>query len=299
MVGSALSRRLESEDCTLLTTDFDLRNQAETLRWMHKNKPDMVIIAAAKVGGILANSQKPAEFLYDNLMIETNIIHAAHLTNVEKLLFLGSSCIYPKETSQPIAEEALLTAALEPTNEPYAIAKIAGIKMCESYNKQYGSNFISAMPCNLYGPGDTFDLNASHVIPALMMKAHEAKTKNEERLDVWGSGDPMREFLHVDDLADALVFLLQHYNGTQHINVGYGEEISITTLTEKICETVGFTGGILFDPSMPSGTLRKIMDSTKIKLAGWRPKTTLETGLKNTYSWYCEDLKNNPQRYAA
>ncbi len=299
MVGSALLRRLEGENCQILTTDFDLRNQADTLRWMHKNKPDMVIIAAAKVGGILANSQQPAEFLYDNLMIETNIIHAAHLTNVEKLLFLGSSCIYPKETAQPISEDALLTAPLEPTNEPYAIAKIVGIKMCETYHKQYGSNFISAMPCNLYGAGDTFDLNASHVIPALMMKAHAAKIKNEDRLDVWGSGDPLREFLHVDDLADALIFLLQNYNGAQHINIGSGKEISIKDLTHKICKTVGFTGDLLFDSSMPSGTLRKMMDSSKITAAGWSPKTTLETGLKNTYTWYCNNLEENPERYAA
>lgn len=287
LVGRALSNRLAEENCTLLTTDFDLRHQANTLRWLHKNKPDIVIIAAARVGGILVNSQKPAEFLYDNLMIESNIINSAHLVGVEKLLFLGSSCIYPKEAPQPITEDSLLTAPLEPTNEAYAIAKIAGIKLCESYHEQYNANFISAMPCNLYGPGDRFDASSSHVIPALIMKAHEAKTQGHPSLQIWGSGTPLREFLYIDDLADALLFLLQNYEGKQHINIGSGQELSILELTEKICTAIGFDGTIELDTSMPDGTMRKIMDSSKIQQAGWRPKTDLETGLKNTYKWFC------------
>ena len=288
LVGLALSNHLSQENCTLLTTDFDLRHQADTLRWLHQNKPDIIIIAAARVGGILVNSQKPAEFLYDNLMIESNIIHSAHLIGVEKLLFLGSSCIYPKEAPQPITEDSLLTAPLEPTNEAYAIAKIAGIKLCESYHEQYGANFISAMPCNLSGPVDRFNASSSHVIPALIMKAHEAKTQGHPSLQIWGSGTPLREFLYIDDLADALLFLLQNYEGKQHINIGSGKELSILKLTEKICTAIGFNGTIEIDTSMPDGTMRKIMDSSKIQQAGWHPKTDLETGLQNTYKWFCD-----------
>jgi GDP-L-fucose synthase len=288
LVGRAFSNRLAQENCTLLTTDFDLRHQADTLRWFHQNKPDIVIIAAARVGGILVNFQKPAEFLYDNLMIESNIINSAHLIGVEKLLFLGSSCIYPKEAPQPITEDSLLTAPLEPTNEAYAIAKIAGIKLCQSYREQYGANFISAMPCNLYGPGDCFDAASSHVIPALIMKAHEAKMQGHPSLKIWGSGTSLREFLYIDDLADALLFLLQNYEGKQHINIGSGQELSILELTKKICAVIGFDGTIELDTSMPDGTMRKIMDSSKIQQAGWQFKTDLETGLQNTYKWFCD-----------
>lgn len=285
MVGAALLRKLP-DALTVNKNDLDLRNQASTHRWMRENKPDAIILAAAKVGGILANNTQPADFLYDNLMIEANIIHAAYEIGVEKLLFLGSSCTYPKEATQPIKESALLSGPLEPTNEAYALAKISGIKMCEAYRKQYGCDFISAMPCNLYGPGDHFDEQNSHVIPALMMKAHKAKMMGTETLEIWGSGKPLREFLYGDDLAEALVFLLQHYSGALPVNIGSGEEITISTLARMITDIVGFKGELVYDTAKPDGPKRKIMDSSRIYNAGWHSSTALKTGLENTYRWY-------------
>lgn len=289
MVGSALCRRLEAERCDILTVDraaLDLRNQQAVMRWMKAQKPDVIIIAAAHVGGIMANSEEPADFLYNNLMIEANIIHAAYLCGVKKLLFLGSSCIYPRDAAQPLCEEALLTGALEPTNEAYALAKISGIKLCESYRKQYGCNFISAMPCNLYGPGDTYHPRRSHVIPALIMKCEKARQENKPSLTIWGTGTPLREFLYVDDLADVLVFLLKHYEGEKHINVGSGQEISIRDLAHMIAELTGYEGRIFFDPAMPDGTPRKLMDSTRLNALGWYPSTSLGEGLAKTWQAY-------------
>ncbi|MCB1720670.1 MAG: GDP-L-fucose synthase [Rhodospirillales bacterium] len=294
MVGAALVAWLQSENCEIFMVSregLDLRDQAATRAWIAHNRPDVIVIAAAKVGGILANSTYPADFLYDNMMIEANIIHAAHEASVEKLLFLGSSCIYPKEAAQPIGEDALLTGALEPTNEAYAVAKIAGVKLCQAYREQYGRDFISAMPCNLYGPGDTFDEQGSHVIPALMMKAHAAKEAGADVLEVWGSGAPLREFLYVDDLADALVFLLKNYSGAMPVNIGAGEDMSIRELAEIVSETVGFTGYIAFDSSKPDGTHRKLMDSSRIRNAGWKAKTAFREGLSQTYQWYCEQIQ--------
>ncbi len=288
MVGSALCRRLASEDCQIITNDLDLRVQADVKRWMAAERPDVVVIAAARVGGILANSTAPADFLYDNLMIEANLIHAAHECGAEKLLFLGSSCIYPKEAAQPIGEDALLTGALEPTNEAYALAKIAGVKMCAYYRAQYGRDYISAMPCNLFGAGDRFDEAASHVIPALMMKAHAAKISYQKEIVVWGSGTPLREFLYVDDLADACVFGLKTYSDGRPFNIGSGIEVSIAELAKVICDVVGFAGDLRFDPSKPDGTMRKLMDSSRIHNQGWRPSTSLEDGLARSYAWYLE-----------
>ena len=292
MVGSATVRRLASEHCRLLSAnrkELDLRNQADVMTWMKHNKPDIIVLAAATVGGILANSTRPAEFLYDNLAIESNIIHAAHTNKTEKLLFLGSACIYPRDALQPMAENALLTGPLEPTNEWYAVAKIAGIKLCEAYRKQYGSDFISAQPNNLYGPGDNFNLETSHVIPALMVKAHRAKGVGAPTMKIWGTGSPMREFLHVDDLADALVHLLKTYSGPSHVNIGSGEEISIKDLAQTISHTLGFEGKLEFDSSKPDGAPRKLLDATMMKELGWTPSIMLEDGLKNTYQWYLEN----------
>lgn len=289
MVGSAVLRRLEDESCELLTarrSDLDLRDQSATKAWVHAHKPDVVILAAAKVGGILANDTYRADFLYDNLMIEANVIHATFECGVEKLLFLGSSCIYPKEAQNSILEDALLTGALEHTNEPYAIAKIAGIKLCQTYRHQHGCDFISAMPCNLYGLGDTFDMHNSHVIPALMMKAHAAKQKSADHIEVWGSGKPRREFLYVDDLADALVFVLQHYSGVKPVNIGSGEGVSIGELAQKICDIADFKGRIQFDVTKPDGVQQELMDSSRLFEAGWRPKTSLKSGLSQVYTWY-------------
>ena len=289
MVGMALVRRLMHEGCEILDVPrarLDLREQSQVREWMDAHKPDVVIMAAAKVGGIGANMKAPGEFLYDNLMMEANVIHGAHEAGVEKLLFLGSSCIYPKNAAQPIREEALLTGALEETNEPYAVAKIAGVKLCQSYRAQYGRDFISAMPCNLYGPGDMFDEAKSHVIPALMMKAHAAQSKNDRTMDVWGSGKPLREFLYIEDLADALVFLLKNYSSGAPINVGSGKEISIAALAELICETVNYDCGLVFNKNKPDGTPRKLMDSSRLFNAGWRPQTELKIGLCQTYEWY-------------
>ncbi|MGL4405359.1 MAG: GDP-L-fucose synthase, partial [Notoacmeibacter sp.] len=272
MVGSALIRRLAEENCTILTAPrdtVDLRRQEQVERWMQSESPDIVFLAAAKVGGIQANNTRPAEFLYDNLMIEANIIHAAHNIKVEKLVFLGSTCIYPKFAPQPITEDALLTGPLEPTNEWYAIAKIAGIKLCQAYRKQYGCDFIAAQPTNLYGPGDNYDLNNSHVLPALIRKAHEATIANADSMTVWGSGTPLREFLHVDDLADACIFLAKHYSADGHINVGSGQEVSIKELAELVCKVVGFRGELKFDTDKPDGTPRKLADTSLLKSLGW------------------------------
>jgi GDP-L-fucose synthase len=285
MVGAALVRRLQLENCEVIipVARIDLREQGSVRDWVKDQRPDIVVIAAARVGGIAANVTRPGEFLYDNLIIEANIIHAAHEAVVEKLLFLGSSCIYPKLAAQPIPEESLLTGALEPTNQAYALAKIAGVEMCGAYRKQYGCDFISVMPCNLYGPGDTYDLEASHVIPALLMKMHRAKIENASQVSLWGSGQPLREFLHVDDLAEALVFCLENYSSEKPLNIGSGIEMSIADLATLIAEIVGYKGVIAFDPAHPDGTPRKILDSSRIKSKGWAPKIALSQGLKMIY----------------
>ena len=285
MVGSAIVRRLAGEQCEVLTAPrtLDLREQAQSRDWFAANRPEVVVVAAAKVGGILANDSYPGEFLYDNLMIEANVIEAARQHGTAKLLFLGSSCIYPRLAPQPIAEEALLTGPLEPTNEWYALAKIAGIKLCQAYRRQYGCDFISAMPTNLYGSGDNFDLESSHVLPALIRKAHEAKLSGASEMVVWGSGVPLREFLHVDDLADACVFLLRRYSDESHINVGSGSEISILDLAAMVARIVGYEGAILCDPSKPDGTPRKLMDSGRVEALGWRPSIALEDGIADVY----------------
>jgi GDP-L-fucose synthase len=292
LVGGALVRRLASEDCEVLAAGrdvLDLRRQAEVERWMDANRPDTVIVAAATVGGILANDTRPADFLYDNLAIETNIVEASRRAGVAKLLFLGSSCIYPRLAPQPMHEDALLTGPLEPTNQWYAIAKISGIMLCRAYRRQHGLDYISAMPTNLYGPGDNFDLRSSHVIPALLAKAHAAKDKGEA-LPVWGSGTPRREFLHVDDLADALIFLLRHYSGEEHVNIGTGDDVTIRELAETVARIVGLPGGLRFDPSMPDGAPRKLLDVTRLFAMGWRPRIGLEQGLRQTYEWYVSGL---------
>lgn len=289
MVGAALVRRLEREGCTVLVAGreaLDLRDQAAVRAWFADHAPEAVFVAAAKVGGILANASYPADFLYDNLAIAANVIEAAHRANVAKLLFLGSSCIYPREAAQPIAEAALLTGPLEPTNEWYAVAKIAGIKLCQAYRRQHGRDFISAMPTNLYGPGDNFDLATSHVLPALIRKAHEAKRAGAARITVWGSGRPRREFLHVDDLADACVFLMRRYSGEEHVNVGSGEDIAIADLAETVCELVGFTGAIGYDTAKPDGTARKLMSGAKLAALGWRPTIGLREGIAAVYRDY-------------
>ncbi|MFO0995613.1 MAG: GDP-L-fucose synthase [Alphaproteobacteria bacterium] len=291
MVGSAVARRLAREKCEVVTVgrdSVDLRRQAEVEDWFAKAKPDAVFLAAATVGGILANDSRPADFLYDNLAIETNVIHAAWRAGVKKLLFLGSSCIYPRLAPQPMVEDALLTGPLEPTNQWYAIAKIAGLMMCQAYRRQHGADFISAMPTNLYGPGDTFDLRASHVVPALLMKAHRAKMTGAPALEVWGSGRPRREFLYVDDLADALVHLMVHYSAESTINVGLGEDVTIRELAELVAETVGFKGALAFDASKPDGTPRKLLDVGRIHALGWRAKTPLREGLARAYAWFLD-----------
>lgn len=290
MVGSALVRRLAQEKCEVLTADraVDLREQAAVRAWFAENRPDVVIVAAAKVGGILANDRFPAQFLYDNLMIEANLIEAAYRSGAEKLLFLGSSCIYPKFAEQPIREEALLTGPLEPTNEWYAVAKIAGIKLCQAYRREYGADFISAMPTNLYGPGDNYDLNSSHVLPALIRKAHEAREAGDASLEIWGSGTPRREFLHADDLADGCVFLLKHYSGEEHVNLGSGTDITIGELAALVCEIVGFSGTITCDTTKPDGTPRKLMSGEKIAATGWSPRLSLREGVADAYRAFLE-----------
>ena len=292
MVGRAVGRALADEPCEVLTVDrqsCDLTRQSEVESWMADNKPDAIILCAARVGGILANDTYPADFIYDNLMIESHIIAAAHQQKTEKLLFLGSSCIYPKMASQPISEQALLTGDLEPTNEWYAIAKIAGIKLCQAYRKQHGCDFISAMPTNLYGPYDNFDLQSSHVIPALMRKCHEAKISGAESMEVWGSGKVMREFLHVDDCAAGIVYLLKHYSDHEHVNLGTGEDVTITQLVETIQHVVGFDGTLRFDTSKPDGTPRKLLDVSKINQLGWTHTTSLAQGLTDTYQWFLDN----------
>jgi GDP-L-fucose synthase len=289
MVGSALVRRLQRVNCEILTVDrqgLDLIDQASVRNWMANERPDAIFLAAARVGGILANDSFPADFLYDNLMIEANIIEAAFHAGVEKLCFLGSSCIYPKFADQPIREESLLTGSLEPTNEWYAIAKIAGIKLAQAYRRQHGRNFISVMPTNLYGPGDNFDLQSSHVLPALIRKAHEAKLSGADSITIWGSGTPRREFLHVDDCADACVHLMQQYSGEQHVNVGFGEDVAILELAELVCEAVGFHGAIERDQTKPDGTPRKLMSIEKLRAMGWSPRVGLREGIADTYAWF-------------
>ncbi|WP_128891292.1 GDP-L-fucose synthase [Erythrobacter sp. HKB08] len=287
MVGSALCRRLASENCEVLTAtreELDLRDQQAVETWFEANRPHVVFLAAAKVGGILANDSYPADFLYDNLALETHVIHASWKHGAEKLLFLGSSCIYPKHAEQPIREDSLLTGPLEPTNEWYAIAKIAGLKLCQAYRRQHGADFISAMPTNLYGPGDNYDLETSHVLPALLRKAHEAKKRGENEIAIWGSGTPLREFLHVDDLADALVFLMQNYSEEAPVNVGSGEEVTIEKLARLALETVGVEGTVRTDPSKPDGTPRKLLDTSRLAELGWRAKTPLREGMADAYA---------------
>jgi GDP-L-fucose synthase len=293
LVGSAIMRKLKKEGYNNLiyrtSSELDLRRQEKVEEFFEEEKPEYVILAAAKVGGIQANDTYSAEFLYDNLMIETNVINAAYQNNVEKLLFLGSSCIYPKFSDQPMKEDYLLSGKLESTNEGYAVAKITGIKLCEHYNKQYGTNFISAMPTNLYGPNDNFDLETSHVLPALIRKFHEAKVNNEDEVVIWGTGKPRREFLHVDDLADSLLFLLDNYSGDQFVNVGVGKDISILELAELIKDIVGFEGQIVNDLSKPDGTPRKLLDVTRLNDLGWEAQISLEEGIKDTYQWFKEN----------
>jgi len=291
LVGGAIWRRLQSAGFRNLMgrtlQELDLRDQAAVAGFFDRERPEYVVLAAARVGGIRANSTFPAEFIYDNLMIETNIVHQAYLHDVKKLLFLGSSCIYPKFCPQPMKEDYLLEGKLEPTNEPYAVAKIAGIKLCQSYNRQYGTCFISAMPTNLYGPGDNFDLQDSHVIPALIRKFHQGKVTGAPEVTVWGSGTPRREFLYVDDLADACLFLMQHYQEGEIINVGVGEDLQIMELARAVAMVTGFQGQIVLDPSYPDGTPQKLLDVSKLTTMGWRAQTPLQAGLQKTYDWFC------------
>jgi GDP-L-fucose synthase len=296
MVGSAIVRKLKQEGysniITRTTAELDLRNQDAVNDFFSSEKPDFVFLAAAKVGGILANNMYKAEFLYDNLAIELNTIHAAYVNRVEKLLFLGSSCIYPKSVPQPMKEEFLLSGYLEPTNEPYAIAKIAGIKLCEAYRSQYGCNFIAAMPTNLYGPGDNYHPQNSHVIPAMIRKFNEAKKNNDTYVEIWGTGAPLREFMYVDDLADACYFLMQEYNEALFINIGSGEEISILQLAQKVKDVTAFDGEIRFDSTKPDGTPRKLMDSTRLHNLGWKHQTSFEEGLQKTYTFYKQEVSS-------
>jgi len=300
MVGAALVRRLAAEGCDVLIADraaIDLRRQADVEAFFERARPQAVFMAAAKVGGIVANDSRPAEFLYDNLMIEANVTEASRRHGVEKLLFLGSSCIYPKLAPQPIPEDALLTGPLEPTNEWYAVAKIAGIKLAQAYRRQHGCDFISAMPTNLYGSEDNFDLTSSHVLPALIRKAHEAKASGAAEMVVWGTGSPLREFLHVDDCADALVFLMQRYTGEAHVNVGFGEDISIGDLARLVAEVVRFEGRLSFDASKPDGTPRKLMNSGRLRALGWAPRIGLRDGVGQVYDWYARRLaEGSPAR---
>jgi|TARA_B100000745_G_scaffold69072_1_gene41152 GDP-L-fucose synthase len=292
LVGQSLCRRLEKENCKILYVNkksLDLRDFNKTDKWLKLNKPDYIFIAAARVGGILANSSYPADFIYDNLSIATNLIHLSHKNNIKKVLYLGSSCIYPKFSKQPINEELLLTGSLEPTNEWYAIAKIAGLKLCQAYSLQHKCNFISAMPTNLYGPEDNFDVKSGHVLPGLINKIHLAAKHNKKNVIIWGTGKPKREFLFVDDLADALVFLMKNYNKNDHINVGSRNEVNILNLAKIIAKVVGFKGKFIFDRSKPDGTPRKFINSKKINLLGWKSKTSLLKGIEITYRWY---LKN-------
>jgi GDP-L-fucose synthase len=296
MVGSSLVRRLASEGCELLTVDraqVDLRRQRQVEDWIAATRPQAMFIAAATVGGIVANDTRPAEFIYDNLIIETNIIHAAWKVGVEKLLFLGSSCVYPKLAAQPLVEDALLTGLLEPTNEWYAIAKIAGIKLCQAYRRQYGCDFISAMPTNLYGPGDNYDLRQGHVVAALQMKVHQAKEAGAPSIEIWGTGTPRREFLFVDDLADALVFMMKHYSDESHLNVGTGEDITIRELAELIARIADYKGTFVYDRSKPDGTPRKVMNVSRLNSLGWQAKTSLEAGMRIAYESYASRVRRD------
>jgi len=292
MVGSAVARCLARDGAEVLTIGhaaLDLRDQAATLAWLQQNRPDAIVLAAAKVGGIYANDAYPADFIYENLAIEMSVIHAAHLAGIDRLVFLGSSCIYPKFAPQPIKEDALLSGELEPTNEWYAVAKIAGIKLCQAYRKQHGRRYISVMPCNLYGPGDNFDPLTSHAMAALIRRFHEAKLAERPEVVVWGTGKPLREFLHVDDLARAVAFLLDKYDGYEHINCGACSDVSIAALAEIIAGVVDYRGKIVFDPTKPDGTPRKLMDSSRIAALGWKPQITLQDGIAATYHWYLEN----------
>ena len=301
MVGSAIVRRLAREGCTVLTAGrdtLDLLDQRAVFDWYARERPDAVFVAAAKVGGIVANDTLPASFLYENLVMETNLIEGARRADVPKLLFLGSSCIYPKLAPQPIREDSLLTGPLEPTNEWYAIAKIAGVKLCAAYRRQHGCDYISAMPTNLYGPGDNFDLTSSHVMPALIRKAHEAKLAGAATMTIWGSGTPRREFMHVDDLADACVFLIQCYSDEMHINIGSGRDVTIRELTQIVLDTVGFTGTIACDTTRPDGAPRKLMDGSRLHTLGWEAKIDLEDGIARTYRDFLAGNATE-RRYAA
>ncbi len=298
LVGSAIKRALERHGFTNLVyrtrDELDLLDQSTVADFFRKEKPEYVFLAAAKVGGVLANNVRPAEFIYENLTIQNNIIHQSYLNKVKKLLFLGSSCIYPKFAKQPIKEEYLLTGKLEPTNEPYAVAKIAGIKMCQSYNRQYGTNFIATMPCNLYGPGDNFDLETSHVLPALLRKYHEAKENGNTTVTVWGTGSPLREFLYIDDMAEGCLFAMNNFNPTKEqnesgemfLNLGANKDISIKDLAERVKNVVGYEGEIVWDKTKPDGTPKKLLDTSKMRALGWNPQTTLDEGIKKTYRWY-------------
>lgn len=296
LVGSAIVRKLEEKGYTNLiyrtSKELDLRNNNQVCTFFIEEKPEYVFLAAAKVGGILANNDYPADFIRDNLLIQTNVIDAAYQNGIKKLLFLGSTCIYPKYAQQPMNEDSLMTGVLEPTNEAYAIAKISGIKMCEAYNKQYGTNYISVMPTNLYGPNDNFDLETSHVLPALIRKFHEAKIVSSPTVEVWGTGTPRREFLYSDDLADATVYLMNTYDGNQFINIGVGKDISIKDLAAKVKEVVGFEGQIVFNTTKPDGTPRKLVDVTRLNELGWQAPTSLDKGLTNAYSWFLNNVEN-------
>jgi GDP-L-fucose synthase len=294
LVGSAIVRRLETMGAGELLLagrgELDLRDQGAVDRWFDLHRPEQVYLVAGTVGGILANSTRPAEFIYDNLMIHATVVHAAWRTGVKKLLYLGSSCIYPRQAAQPMAEEALLTGPLEPTNEPYAVAKIAGIKLCEAYRRQYGCDFISAMPTNLYGPGDNFDLASSHVLPAMIRKFHAAKIAGDAAVTIWGTGSPRREFLHVDDLADACVFLMRHYSAEPHVNIGTGEDLSIRELAETVRDVVAPGVRLEFDPAKPDGMPRKLLDVTRLHELGWRHRIDLRAGIESTYGWFTAQL---------
>lgn len=290
LAGSALCRRLAKTGCQILTVDrsaVDLRRQAETEAWMAETRPEAVFLAAATVGGIQANACYPADFLYDNLMIEANVIEAARRTGVARLLFLGSSCLYPRLAPQPLAEDALLSGPPEPTNQWYAVAKIAGVKLCQACRRQHGSDFLAVMPANLYGPHDNFDPESGHVLPALLRKMHEAKMAGAPEVDIWGTGTPLREFLHVDDLADACVFLMERYSGEDIVNIGSGREVSIAALAGLIADVVGYRGEFRFDAGKPDGVPRKLVDSTRLRMMGWAPRIPLRQGLEELYAWYC------------
>jgi GDP-L-fucose synthase len=297
LVGSAIIRRLEAEGFSNILTarraQLDLRDQSEVSHWFKANRPEYVFLVAGKVGGILANSTRPAEFIYDNMMIHGTVVHSSYEYGARKLLYLGSSCIYPRQATQPIDEEQLLTGPLEPTNEWYAIAKIAGIKLCQAYRRQYGCDFISAMPTNLYGPNDNFDLTSSHVLPALIRKFHDAKITGNKEVEIWGTGSPMREFLHVDDLADACLFLLRNYSEDLHINVGTGVDLSIRDLAQKIRDVVFPEADLVFDATKPDGTPRKVLDTARLTALGWTPSISLDSGIRSTYEWFLREQDEN------